>query len=420
MTDTMRALRLDATFEPRSADAVFGGRVINASQAWKNPRLAWADVPRPVPGPGQVLLRVRACGVCGTDVHCRATDEAGYVRFSGRLQCPVIPGHEFTGDVVELGRDVRTLRVGDAVAAESICWCGLCSACRAGHFNQCHEDELVGLTVPGAFAEYVVVHKRQCWNIAPLRSAAEGDCDMYELGALLEPIGCAYNGLFVTAGGFLPGAHVAIFGAGPIGLGAVMLARAAGAATIIVFDFSAARNRLALALGADIAEDPVALQREGVAPSGRIIEVTRGAGADVAVEAAGAGSVTLPEMTRGLARNGVIVYLGRSESFARVDVNSMVSGAAGLIGSRGHAGGGVYANLIRLIATGRIPAARMITSRRAWADAIDAFDLAAQCNDGKVMVRMPGAAETEHEALQVVVTDRSLKPAPAAPRVADA
>jgi threonine dehydrogenase-like Zn-dependent dehydrogenase len=388
----MKALTLQANWEPRRPDGLgphqrASRKSPNAATAWKHPRLTLADAPTPAPGHGDVLIKVKACGICGTDVHCCTTDESGYVRFSGPAQFPVILGHEVAGEVVEVGSGVKGLAVGQAVAVESVCWCGVCTACRSGNVNQCLDGELLGLTVPGALAHYVAVSARHCWDIGPLAAAFPDGDDLLEVGSLIEPIGCAYNGMFVTASGFRPGAYIAIHGAGPIGLGAVMLARAAGAAKILVFEPSEARNRLALSLGADFAADPIALKKQGTGVGDVIRQLTGGNGADMQIEAAGSASETIPEMLKGLARNGNIVYLGRTEDTAPPDYNTLVSLGAGIVGSRGHAGHAIFPSVIRLLAAGRLPARQMITARFPLERAIDAIELSAKRTEGKVIVR---------------------------------
>jgi len=394
MNTTMKALALTADWRPRPDYQATPGeietrRAVNAGMLWAEPRLELGEHPLPRPADDEVLVKVRACGICGSDTHCFQQDEQGYIRFSGPAKLPVIIGHEFAGEVVATGRQVKTLKTGDAVAAESVLWCGVCPACRSGHFNQCRQIEMLGLSSPGAFAEYVAVREKYCWKLDPLRQVCQSDDEVYELGALIEPIGCAYNGLFVAGGGFKPGAYVAIYGAGPIGLGAVLMARAAGAAKILVFDPSEPRNRLAQALGADYAASPGALARQGSSPSAVVAEMTGGQGADMQVEAAGAASATLPEIVKSFAPNGTLVFLGRHDSTALVEFDTLVSQANRMVGARGHAGYGTYGNIIRLIAAGRIPARQMITSRFPFAQVMEAFVRAGARDEGKIMVRFP-------------------------------
>jgi threonine dehydrogenase-like Zn-dependent dehydrogenase len=388
----MRALTLSAVWEPRSTYKVTPAeletrKAINANTIWKNPKLKLSEKPIPAVEEDEVLIKVKACGVCGSDTHCYEKDEESYVLFSGPLRAPVILGHEFSGEVVKAGKKAVTLKAGDAVAAESIMWCGVCTACRTGNLNQCQRLKMTGLSSPGAFSEYIAVKEKYCWKLDSLRDIYRSDDEVYEVGALIEPIGCAYNGMFVSAGGFRPGAYVVVYGAGPIGLGAVLMARACGAAKIFVFETSEPRNRLAIALGADYAASPAALKRKGTSPSEVVREMTAGYGADMQIEAAGAASETVPEILKSFASNGKMVFLGRFDGDAGIHFNTLVTQANRIVGARGHAGHGIYENIIRLIGAGRIPAHKMITSRFPFEQVIEAVTQSAARKDGKIMVR---------------------------------
>lgn len=389
----MRALTLEATWKPRPDYPLLPRemetrKAIRASGVWKMPKLELAEQPIPRIEEDEVLIKVKACGICGSDTHCYETDASGYVLFSGSAKLPMILGHEYSGEIVEAGKKVISLRAGDAVAMESMVWCGICACCRAGNFNQCLHLEMVGFSVPGAFAEYIAVKEKYCWKLNVLKDAFPDRDDIYEAGALIEPISCAYNGIFVSGGGFRPGAYVAVHGSGPIGLGAVLLARAAGAAKVFAFDLSEPRNELALALGADYAASPLALRRQGTSPAEVLRDLTHGHGADLQVEAAGAASATFPEIERSLAPNGKIVYLGRHDAGAPLSLDNLVSQANQITGARGHSGHGIYPHVIRLLASGRFPAHKMITSRFPLDEAVEAVRRSTARAEGKIMVQV--------------------------------
>ena len=385
----MKAVVLEAEWSPRpgyvpTAREEATRKATMASNVWRHPRFVPTTLPDPTPGPGEVLLRVRACGVCGSDTHCYERDEDGWVLFSGPVRTPCVVGHEYTAEVIEVGVGVRTLQRGDLVVAEGMLSCGVCEACRKGLPNQCPDLEMVGFSAPGAFAEYVTAHERFLWKLDGVAERL-GDSDRaLELGALIEPIACSYNGMFVSAGGFRPGAHVAVFGCGPIGLGAIALARAAGAAGVVAFETMAERRDIALQIGADAAWDPRSVSAADV-----IREATRGWGADMMVEAAGAAVQTMPLIERAFAPGGRMVYLGRTGLRAPVMLDTLVTQAAGIVGARGHSGGGCFPNILRLLEHGRLDVAPMITRRYAFADTLKALQKSCDRTDGKILLRYP-------------------------------
>lgn len=385
----MYALRLEADWDPRpdyalSPAETAARKARMGSRVWRHPRLTEVRQADPTPARDEVVVAVRACGVCGSDTHCYETDADGYILFSGPVAAPCTLGHEYAGEVVAVGADVRHLRVGDLVAAEGMVYCGVCEACRKGQPNQCPWLDMTGFSAPGAYADYIAVRERLCWRLDGLAERA-GSADLAcELGALIEPVSCTYNGIFVTGGGMAPGSHVAVFGCGPVGLGAIALCRAAGAATIIAFDPEPSRLEIARAMGADEAWDVRTLDRR---PSEAVMALTRGWGADRVVEAAGAALQTMPEIERCLAPGGKMIYLGRTGHRAPVLLDVLVSGAMSICGARGHAGGGCFPQLLRLVERGRMDLSPMITRRMALRDARSAVVASATRQDAKIMLR---------------------------------
>ncbi len=399
----MKAVKLVADWSPRPGyplkpTETETGKATMACHVFRHPRLEPVEVPDPSPGAGEVVVRVRACGVCGSDTHAIETDADGYMIFSGPASFPCILGHEYTGDVVAVGAGVRNLREGDLVTAEGMLYCGVCEACRKGLFNQCVRLDMVGFSSPGAYAEYVRVHERHCWSLNKLAErlgSAQAAC---EHGALVEPIGCSYNGMFVSAGGMIPGSHVAVFGCGPIGLGAIALARATGAATIVGFDVSAERLQAARRLGADQAWNVRDLPAMGTSPSAIIRELSSGWGADMIIEAAGAAVHTMPEIEKSIAPAGKVVYLGRTGERAPVMLDVLVSGASRIVGARGHAGGGVYPQILRLMEHGVMEVGGMISQRMPLSQAAVGVDRSRSREDSKIMLVADPDAPAEQGA----------------------
>jgi hypothetical protein len=297
------------------------------------------------------------------------------------VRVPCIAGHEYTAEVVDVGADVVGLRPGDLVAAEGMVSCGVCETCRKGLPNQCPALEMVGFSSPGAFADFVTAKERLLWKLDGLAERLGSADAALDLGALIEPVACSYNGMFVSAGGFSPGAHVAVFGAGPIGLGAIALARCAGAATIVAFEPSPERRAVAMQLGADEVWDP-----RDVVPSDAIRAITRSWGADMVVEAAGAALHTMPEIERAFAPAGKMVYLGRTGLRAPVLLDVLVTQAARIVGARGHSGGGCFPGIIRLLEAGRLDLRPMITRRFAPRDTLAALQKSTDRSDGKILL----------------------------------
>lgn len=387
----MRALRLEATWEPRAGYALTEAETRQrkarmGSQVWRHPKLVDVELPDPSPARDEVVVAVRACGVCGSDTHCHETDEDGYILFSGPVAAPCTLGHEYAGEVVAVGAEVRHLRVGDLVAAEGMLYCGVCEACRKGYPNQCPWLDMTGFSAPGAFADAIAVRERHCWKLDGLAERVGSAARACELGALIEPVSCTYNGIFVAGGGMAPGSHVAVFGCGPVGLGAIALCRAAGAAAIIAFDPEPARLAIAIAMGADEAWDVRTL---GDRPSDRVLALTRGWGADRVIEAAGAALQTMPETERCLAPGGKMIYLGRTGQRAPVLLDVLVSGAMGICGARGHAGGGCFPQLLRLLERERLNLAPMITRRMSLREAGAAVVASSDRRDAKIMLLAP-------------------------------
>ena len=384
----MKALVLSATWEPKPGYVVSDfeqktGKAVTGNSVWRYPKLEVKEVAKPVPAPDQVLLKVKACGVCGSDIHFYETDQDGYVMYPGLTKFPCITGHEFSGQVVAVGSAVSDFQVGDMVTAEEMIWCGYCRPCRDGFPNQCLNLEEIGFTIPGAFAEYLAVGAKYCWKLNAIMDLYHDETKVYEAGALVEPTCVAYNGIFECAGGFKPGCYVAVYGAGPIGLAAIALSKAAGAAKIMAFEVSPQRRQLALTVGADFAFDP-----RQVSAGDQIMELTNGEGVDMSVEAAGAPTKIIPEMEKSMAIAGKVVQIGRAAERVPVYLEHFQTHKAHIAGAQGHSGYGIFPNVIRLMASGRIDMTRIITARYDLDGVVQAIKQSGERRDGKIMVKV--------------------------------
>ncbi|MBM3471030.1 MAG: zinc-binding dehydrogenase [Armatimonadetes bacterium] len=387
----MKGLLLEAEWKPRDGYKVSEferttGKAVTGSSVWHRPRLRIADLPDAPLGPKDVRLRVRACGICGSDVHFYETDKDGYMLYPGLTKFPAFLGHEFSGEVAEVGSEVTDLVVSDMVTAEEMIWCGECVPCRNGYPNQCLRLEEIGFTIHGAMAEFIVIGAKYCWKINELAEVYGSVDRAYEAGALCEPTCVSYNAMFSRAGGFKPGGYVTVFGTGPIGLAGVALAKAAGAGRVIAFDVSAARRELAKKVGADFAYDPVELGRQGTKPRDVIMEATKGEGADLHFEAAGSPPLTIPEMEESLAVGGKIVIIGRASERVPMYLEHFQTRAAQLYGAQGHSGYGNFPSVIRLMAARRIDMTQVVTNRFPLDRGVEAIQTATKREGGKILV----------------------------------
>ena len=200
------------------------------------------ESPMPKVGAEDVLIQVKACGICGPDVHIYEGDKG-----AAEVTPPTILGHEFSGVVAEVGSAVTNVKVGDRVCIDPNCYCGTCDFCRNGIAHYCTDMIGYGTTVNGGFAEYCSVNQRQVYKL--------GDHTTFEQGAMTEPVACCLHGMDMC--NIHPGSSVVIIGGGMIGLLMLQLARLAGAARTALLEPVASKRDVAKKLGADICIDPI-------------------------------------------------------------------------------------------------------------------------------------------------------------------
>lgn len=382
----MRAFYVEADWAPKegyklSERETSTKRALRGNSIWKNIRGSVVDRPVPTAKEDEVLLKIGAAGICGTDAHLLVQDEDGYTKFNGHTKYPIITGHEFSGEIVEIGKKVNKLKVGDLVSVESMNWCGECDACRMGMFNQCKNLEEPGLTFDGGFTEYVVVKEKYCYLLNDIVNFYGDKMTAFELGAMIEPTGVAYNGLFVRGGGIRPGGHVVVFGAGPIGLSAISLMKTAGAAKLICFETIKERQELAKVCGADYVFNPNDFA-SAEDQAEMLMELTNGRGIAMFAECSGATKFTYPVMAKSLAIGGKTIQIGHSLGLTPVDMFNWMWNAATISGSNGQSGQGIYSDVIALMASGRIDMRKMVTGRFNLEDIAEGMKL----TSGKVLV----------------------------------
>jgi D-arabinitol dehydrogenase (NADP+) len=205
---------------------------MKALQITRPHELKLVTLERPEPGPGEVLIKVMASGICGTDIHILEGEYVGAY--------PVIPGHEFAGVVEQAGSAVSRIKVGDKVAVEPNIACDNCSYCLNNQQNFCENWQAVGVTLPGGMAEYVIAPEKAVFNIGELE---------FEEGAFVEPLSCVLHGVQKTD--IRLADRVAILGAGPIGVLLLQAVKVQGAQSVTVVELDQARVEAAQAAGAD-------------------------------------------------------------------------------------------------------------------------------------------------------------------------
>jgi threonine 3-dehydrogenase len=225
------------------------------------------DVKVPAFGDTDVLVKVRVASVCGTDLHIYDWDQWA----ERRIKPPLIPGHEFCGDVAAVGKDVTVVKEGDFVSAEMHVACGKCYQCRTGERHICQHVKIIGVDADGAFAEYVVIPESNIWKIDPSIPP--------EYASLYDPLG---NAVHTVLSGDIAAKTVAITGCGPIGLFSIAVARACGATQVFAIEVNEHRRKIAKQMKADFVLDPAKDDVKKI-----VMDATNGVGVDVLLEMAG-------------------------------------------------------------------------------------------------------------------------------------
>ena len=319
----------------------------------------------PLPGPGQVQLKMVATSICGTDYHIYAWDPWA----SQIVKPPTILGHELAGIVSATGSGVTRVREGDLVGVESHIVDWTCAQCRAGNMHLCRNLKVIGAHVDGGFAEYIVI---------PEQNAIESNGLDPAVVALQEPMGNAVHAAFVEP---LEGKTVAITGCGPIGLCSIGIAHAGGATMVIATDTEPYRVELARNMGADLAldaRDPDTVRR--------IVDATGGDGVDVILEMSGS-AAALGQALEFVTRGGRISLLGIFAEPVEVDLSDFII-------QKGVRVYGVYGRRIydtwertqALLRSGRFDPSPILTHRFDLADWEQGFELIGSRHAGKVVL----------------------------------
>ncbi len=324
----------------------------------------------PDPGHGEVTVRIRAVGVCGSDLHWYQDGRVG--EFPAAY--PQVLGHEPAGEVIALGKGVHDLEARDRVVMEPSLTCGHCEHCLKGRHNNCIRTVFMGgPQAPGMFREYVTLPAGNCTRFP--------DNFSYATATLVEPVAVMMNVLDLTV--IRAGDTVAVTGAGPIGMLCAGVARASGAGRVFIADRLAYRLKLAMSMGADVAIDTTAQSLVET-----VMDATGGRGADVVLEAAGSAE-TVNAAIRIARAGGTVMLIGiLSELYPKIDIHTAMMKELRLqtLKRSNHRA----EEAVRLMATGRIPSS-LITHSLALEDTPRAFEMLTHYTDGvgKAIIEIP-------------------------------
>ncbi len=313
---------------------------------WKRkaaPGFEIGTAPIPAIGSREILIQVRATSVCGTDTHIHAWDYWA----SHRLNPPLIVGHELCGTIVEVGRDVNGLAVGDLVSAESHIPCEMCPQCRTGQRHICANLKILGVDINGCFAEYVALPAICAWKNPP---------DMKpEIASIMEPLG---NAVYATLAEPVVGKRVVVLGGGPIGLWSIGIARASGARQVIMTIKQEYSRRLAEAMGAD-----AVLHVDQVDAVAAIRDLTQGEGADVVLEMSGAREA-IRQGLEILTKGGRFTAFGIPPGAVEIDLaRDIIFKGARIVGINGRLMFDTWVQMAGLLESGAFDPAPVITHR---------------------------------------------------------
>ncbi len=331
------------------------------------PGLTVTTVPKPAPGPGEVLIAVRHAGVCGTDLHIADWDPWA----QGRIKPPLVIGHEFAGEIVALGDGVTGLRKGQLVTAEGHIVCGHCLQCRTGNSHICKNTRIIGVDRDGAFAEYIVMPTTNVLTLSGIPT---------EVGAIMDPMGNAFHTVLTAE---IPGSTVLVVGCGPIGCFAVGIARAAGATKVIASDVNPKRLALAEKMGAHIT---INAAKDDVVKT--VVGETGGEGADVVCEMSGVPSA-LHQAFAAVRMGGRVQLLGIPKGDVPMDfANEIIFKGITIYGVIGRKMYETWHQMRRFLTGGQFDPRPVITHRFPLAKIDDALAAIRSGDAGKVILEI--------------------------------
>lgn len=326
------------------------------------------NIPIPEPGPKEVLVKIKATAICGTDIHIY--DWSEWAQGAG-IKFPLVMGHEFSGEVIEVGNQVEESEIGDYIAAETHISCGRCFQCKNGLPHICKNLKAIGFHIPGCFAEYITIPEKCARKIPSTISP--------EIGAILEPLGPALRACMELQ---LTGDTVAIIGCGPIGLFALASAKVMGASKIIALDVMEERLKLAEKMGANFILNP----KKGVDIFAEIMNITDGLGVDACIEASG--SVEAINLGfKYLRKGGKVALVGLPSKKLMIDlIPDVVFKEAKIIGIHGRELFETWTKMENMIKNGVLNIAPVITHTMPLEKYKEAFELLKEGRGCKIIL----------------------------------
>lgn len=315
--------------------------------------LSLEDRELPTIGPYDLLAEVKTSGICGSDVAIHRGP------FPGRLSLPRVLGHEWSGIVIAVGEHVDDFQIGDRIVSEEIFWCGQCRNCRMGAFDFCENAPELGFTVDGAHSTHLRVPSRYCHKLPNDLS--------FDVGALVEPLSVAYNGVYLSGKGIAPGEKVVVIGLGPIGLSSALWARSSGA-LVFGIEISHYRAEIARRFGFNVIESDIREGRTSLPP-----ELMNGI--DMLIEASGVHEV-LSYLLPSMSIHGRVVVLGHSGHDVSFAIESVVLRGVKVVGNCGQVGHNTYERVLKALQLGVVDPTPMISHKVKLSEANSIFRFA--------------------------------------------
>src|SRR5579863_7631493 len=342
------------------------GKMKAALKAEAAPGAKVALVNIPQIGSRDVLVQVKAASICGTDMHIYEWDAWA----QSRMSVPRIFGHEFAGEVVEVGSEVTSLVPGDFVAAETHITCGQCYQCRTGQAHVCRNVQILGIDRDGAFAEYIAIPESVAW-----KTGKEID---HHVASIQEPFG---NAVHATFAGEIAERTVAVFGCGPIGLWAVGLCRISGSSAIFAIEPNHKRLDMATTMGANYV-----INLREVDPVQQILDITGGLGVDVVLEMSGHPSA-IRQGFKALRNGGRVSLLGLPAGMIELDLaNDIIFKGATVLGISGRRIFDTWYRTRRILESGQLDLKQVITHTLPFERIHDAMEIMKTGDCGKIVL----------------------------------